>query len=138
MPTSNTVPLTYPAKKGRDATIEHAIQENALCLQSLKHGFFNDEGRLRRLSLCRGDGQFLQLGGNKVGEGFGLNVMNLVAGSQYSLGLLFEILINLDEGQKQNGVVKAIQVSSLPDCLSEIEKYLNVTPKADWVDSITF
>ena len=76
------VPLTYPVGL-RDPSVEHAIQEDLLCLQSLKHGFFNGDNRLRRLSLCRGDGQFVQTAGNKVASdaGFGLNLTRLIAGS---------------------------------------------------------
>ena len=85
LPQPFEVPLTYPqeALKDKDPTLEHAIQENLLCLQSLKHGFFTDANRVRRLSLCRGDGQFVQCGGNKVSNshGFGFNMSELISGS---------------------------------------------------------
>ena len=38
-----SVPVTYPISLlDKEATVEMAIQENLLCLQSLKDGFFND------------------------------------------------------------------------------------------------
>ena len=77
-----------------------------MCLQSLKFGFFCDSDRIRRLSLCRGDGAFMQCGATKVGNqraGFGLGGMgDLVAGSQYSLGVLFEVMINLRREEKHD------------------------------------
>ena len=71
---------------------------------------------MRRLSLCRGDGQFVQCGGNKVSNchGFGLNMSELICGSQYSLGVLFEVLLNLEgERIEQSGAIKTMEVSDL-------------------------
>jgi len=77
-----SVPVTYPISLlDKEATVEMAIQENLLCLQSLKDGFFNEKDRVRRLSLCQGDGQFLQCGGNKIGDSaqpFGLSLGKLI------------------------------------------------------------
>ena len=87
--------------------------------------------------MCRGDGQFVQFGGNKTGgEGFGLNLMGLVAGSQYSLGVLFEVLLNMDQhhlegdiSQTTAGQLKKAQVKDLDECIMRIEQYLETTPK---------
>ena len=85
------------------------------------------------MSLCRGDGNFLQCGGNKVGESFGLRMSKLIAGSQYSLGLLFEILLNLDQDVKVNEpgclmqATSPIEIGDLEECVSKIQTYLNST-----------
>ena len=53
------------------------------------------------MSFCRGDGAFVQAGATKTGNqsvGFGLGGLgDLIIGSKYSLGILFEILFNLHE-----------------------------------------
>ena len=47
--------------------------------------------------MCRGDGEFVQLGGTKTSDklsaGYGL--LDLVLGSHYSLGFFFEVVLNL-------------------------------------------
>ena len=67
----------------------------------------------------------------------------LIAGSQYSLGLLFEILLNLDQDVKVNEPGCLMQATSpiglgdLEECVSKIQTYLNSTAENDWADSIT-
>ena len=77
------ISLDYPDSSSR--SVENAIQNNCLCLQSLKHGFFNDNERIRRVGMVMGSGDLIQTGGNKVSDSMssGLNVTEIVKGSQY-------------------------------------------------------
>ena len=106
---------------------------------------------MRRLSLCRGDGAFVQAGATKTGNqsavgSFGLGGLgDIIIGSKYSLGILFEILLNLresglnDEDMGQTGVVQRMPVTdtNVQAELNRIGMYLKATSEADWVDSVT-
>jgi hypothetical protein len=71
------------------------VQENRLCLQSLRYGAFK-ETALERVGFVSGEGRMIQTGGYKVRDNFsfGFALNDLVAGSNYSLGLLFEVVVN--------------------------------------------
>jgi len=75
--------------------VDQAVQENRLCLQSLKYGYFKDFC-VERLSFVSGEGKSIQTGGYKVKDSrsFGLDMTDLIASSHYSLGLLFEVVLN--------------------------------------------
>ena len=76
-------------------TVEEAIQRNAICFESLKHGFFADTKSIVRVGLIKGNGEPIQTGGNKVSDiaSFGLPLTKLLIGSDYNLGLIYEALI---------------------------------------------
>ena len=71
------------------------MQRNALCLASLKDGFFCNDKRVVRLGLVKGSGDLIQTGGNKVSDRVQvvLGLTSLVVGSQYNLGFLYEALL---------------------------------------------
>ena len=81
---AGSIPLTYP-RSLLEPDVEQCTQQNLVCLQTLKHGFFCDQDRVRRLSFCRGDGAFVQAGATKVGNqsvAFGLGGLgSLLIGS---------------------------------------------------------
>ena len=62
-----SIALEYP-RLLKNPSVEYVIQENQLCLQTLKHGFFNDQNRVRRLGLVKGSGELIQTGGNRVSD----------------------------------------------------------------------
>ena len=100
---SKSVPLDYPVTDS--ISVEDAIQNNCLCLQSMKHGFFNDVEWVRRLGVVMGSGDLIQTGGNKVSDSLscGLNMTEIVKGSQHQLGMLYEALLNTEpsEGEQE-------------------------------------
>lgn len=81
-------------------SVDQAVQENRLCLQSLKYGSFK-ESALERVGLVTGEGRMIQTGGYKVRDNysFGFNINDLFAGSNYTIGLLFEVVVNCVQRQ---------------------------------------
>ena len=61
----------------------------------------------------------------------------LLSGSQYSLGVLAEVLLNLEHKETENGAVKRVKLSSLHTAIDRIYDYLEKTAENDRVDSIT-
>ncbi len=61
----------------------------------MKYGSFK-ESALERVGLVTGEGRMIQTGGYKVRDNysFGFNINDLFAGSNYTIGLLFEVVVN--------------------------------------------
>ena len=77
---------------GESDSVEHAVQSNSICLNGAKDGLVSEH--IERVGLISGAGTAMQTGGNKVTDRLqlGLNMTQLVCGSQGNLGCLFEVL----------------------------------------------
>ena len=105
------------------------MQENRLCLQSLRYGAFK-ETALERVGFVSGEGRMIQTGGYKVRDNFsfGYALNDLVAGSNYTLGLLFEVVVNCIRRKTgtQGRVVSVEDVSTaeLPQLIASFKAYV--------------
>eukprot|EP00347_Sterkiella_histriomuscorum_P003082 403365660 len=104
LPFNFYVPYITPGlnENPQEIQLDQAVQENRICLQSLKYGHFKDQA-LERVSFVSGEGRMIQTGGYKVRDtqSFGFNVTDLFSGSNYTIGLLFEVVVNCFK-QKHN------------------------------------
>jgi len=91
------VPYITPGLNERadQIQLDQAVQENRICLQSLRYGYFKEQA-LERVSLVSGEGRMIQTGGYKVRDtySFGFNLADFFSGSNYTIGLLFEVVVN--------------------------------------------
>ena len=125
------VPYVIPDlnQKVEEIQIDQAVQENRLCIQSLKYGQFKDYV-LERVSFVSGEGRMIQTGGYKVRDtfSFGFNITDLFAGSNYTIGLLFEVVVNCFK-QKPHTVgkqytLKLTDASELPQIIINFKEYV--------------
>lgn len=111
----------------RNATVEQAIQEDLISLLSLRHGFFNSN--VTRVGIIKGNGEPIQTGGNQVSDNrsYGFNLTQLVIGSQYQLGILYEALLKTSERDQSQGLLSVINLpcyrSTLEMVFSQWQEY---------------
>ena len=90
--------------------------------------------------MIKGSGDLIQTGGNKVSDlmSHGFDLTSLVQGSQYQLGMFFEIILNLQQKEASDvGVVQSFRVTteSLEGVIAGFNTYLEAQG-VDTIDSL--
>lgn len=100
-----------------------------VCFSSLKQGFFNDTNSVVRVGLIKGNGEPIQTGGNKVSDqlSFGLPLTRLVTGSNYNLGLVYEVLLSMKPSTASDGHFCSISIApnDVPAILKGWQAYID-------------
>jgi FAD/FMN-containing dehydrogenase len=95
----------------------------------LRYGAFK-ETALERVGFVSGEGRMIQTGGYKVRDNFsfGFALNDLFAGSNYTLGVLFEVVVNCirrhPSTRGKTLTVEGLTAGQLPEIVSHFKEYI--------------
>jgi D-lactate dehydrogenase (cytochrome) len=112
-----------PGGSGDIATVGGMVATNASGIYSVKYG--GTRNYLLALEIITGTGEIISLGNRAVKRSSGYNLVDLIAGSEGTLGIISKItlkLAGLPEGRRQSAFVFADDVSAAK-AVSEMMRY---------------